>query len=180
MSFDLAVYVPIFPLGLKGRWEQRLALEGLRCAFPPGFNPARWPGGYVPVKVEEVAHYGSIPVLASFEFDVGPSDGTTEGQDVPGPLGEILTLTRWRCWLVTKTGRSAADLRVQSFAAATLAEVAGGVVFDPQQGRYFAGREAITNAAAESASYERWLGDPSGWALEPWPGWEALGCSPAE
>jgi hypothetical protein len=55
-------------------------------------------------------------------------------------------------------------------AAATLAEVTGGVVYDPQQDAYFSGEAAIKNAKQEADTYEA-DSDAAAWNLEAWASW---------
>jgi hypothetical protein len=185
MSFDLTVYTPDFPPDLKARWESLLLDAGLRCEFPPGFHPDTWDGGCLPVKLEVIPgsfrnadRFGSAPFIASFDFDVCRFEGVEESE-VPKKVAAVLKQAHWESWLRTAAGRTVADLRLQSFAAAALAVVTGGVVYDPQQGQFFTGGEALTNAAEEAEMYEANQAGPYGWEGPHWPGWPALGSGPA-
>jgi hypothetical protein len=109
--------------------------------------------------------YGEGPIIAGFELDCFRNLQGGDEDDVSSELLERLERARWRFFLTTTMGRSVADLRIQSFGAATLAIVTDGTVFDGQQGRYFTGEAAIANAAREADEYEREWARPAQWDL---------------
>jgi hypothetical protein len=71
-------------------------------------------------------------------------------------------------------GRSVAELRVQVFTAATLAQICGGQYADPQRDQVFAASRAIAIAREEADGFEEHPIHPEDWAIEPFPGWEPL------
>ncbi len=175
MSFDLAVFAQRVPQDLIPAWTQALAAHGLTVEFHPSFDGHVWGGGFLPIMVTSIApgafpaahRYSAPPFVCGFELtvsDLEASSGHPGG--VPGRYFELRTAL----------GRSVADLRLQCFAAATLAIVTGGTVEDPQQDASFEGQEAIRNAAREADEYEAKWAKERDWDFIPVPeggGWPA-------
>jgi len=185
VSFSLAVLAPTFSDDLGPRWSTELARHGLLVEFYPGFKPSTWRGGFLPfmVKVQSgafptAARYGSDPLLGGFELDFGRTDAeelaeVAAEEQVPA-VAALLESCRVEAVLSTSMGRTVLDLRLQSFAAATLAIVARGLVMDGQQGKSFVGAEAVANAARESDLFDAQPIHEADWDLVPFPGWQAL------
>lgn len=182
MSFDLEVYVPTIPQNLNALWVEALAKAGLHCELPPWFDAAAWADNFLAIKVEvdpakvpTVAQHGVGPWVAGIELDISDYDPVREPVSwAPPEFQERLRRMRRRFAFCTHMGRSALDLRLQCFAAATLAVLADGVVVDPQSGQCLAGKDALTNAAREVAEFEDGA-EPEVWQLTPFPGWDELG-----
>jgi len=121
-----------------------------------------------------IAARGAGPWLASIELDIADFDPSADDISwAPAPVQAILRNARHRFFFCTHMGRSALDLRLQCFAAATLTALAGGVLFDPQAGESFIGAAALANAEREAREFEADL-EPEGWQFGPFPGWENL------
>lgn len=184
MSFSLSVFAGGVPEDLKSRWERSLADYGLRVEFLPEFDPEHWPGGMLPAKLEvqpgafrTAGHYGPGPLIAGFEFDIMEADPEhieLLAQEASTEIQQRLGTARKHFFFNTAAGRSAADLRMQYFAAAVLAILSHGVLVDCQDDRYLVGDAAIEAAYAEAAffdSHERGFQDC---AVLAFPGWERL------
>jgi hypothetical protein len=171
MGFDLSVIGREATPNLVERWQASLATYGLLCEFHPEFEFGAGDGGFLPIKLTVVPgsfplaeRYGTEPVVCGFEFYEHPYSYKGE-PDGPPELVERLrqAVRRYAFW--TGARRSVADLRLQCFGAATLAELTGGVVNDPQQGLYFFGPAAVANAAPEASEYESDWAEPRQWQL---------------
>jgi hypothetical protein len=164
MGFDLIVMANRVPQDLPRAWEGALAQAGYGCTFDPSFKGVTWPGGFLPITIREIrsglfpaAHkYGPLPFWCGFELDVRPAEPPQE----KAGSGEHYYFS-----LSTSMGRTVADLRLQCFAAATLAAITSGVVEDPQQDAAFEGEEALANAAREANEYETKWAKPDQWAF---------------
>jgi len=183
MSFSLTVFAPAFPDPIVSPWREALSEHGLVVQIWPGFQPSQWTGGFLPFSVEvrpnsfpAANRYGTASLLAGFEIhfhDTDPDDMEKLVAEEHGDISTILRTARSEATLMTSRGRSALDLRLQSFAAATLATVAKGLVLDAQQGRCFRGLEAIANAKRESDRFDA-QSDPNDYYIAPFPGWTVL------
>jgi hypothetical protein len=177
MSFDLFVFAPALPDDVSARWQQELALTGLMCEFPPGFDARIWPGGMVPIKLELALQslpveerHASKPFLAAFGLYV--RDFTEARMESKEPdVVSRLRGARKEFFFTTAAKRTIADLRVQWFAASTLTASCDGVLFDPQRPQYVVGRQAIAHASSETASskFEERLGE-----IPAFPGWDKI------
>ena len=185
MSFDLTVYAPAWPDDPARVWQESLARHGLVVEVLPGFSPGRWRGGFLPFKLlvtpgsfAAAGRYGQEAVRAGFEIDFqveSPADLEAMASRASPMVAAVYRKSRQSAYLSTSMGRTVADLRLQCFAAATLAVASGGVVSDGQQGEAFVGDAAIQNAAREADAYEANAEDPRDWGLTPFPGWGPLG-----
>jgi hypothetical protein len=184
MSFGLSVYAPAWPDDLAGVWRESLSRHGLLVEVFPGFSPARWKGGFLPFKLgvarasfSTADRYGDGAVLAGFEVDFqseSPADLEELATEAPPEVASVYRKSRHSAYLSTSMGKTVADLRLQCFAAATLAIASGGVVSDGQQGKDFVGEAAIQNAAREADEHEAHADNPRDWDLTPFPGWGSL------
>jgi hypothetical protein len=173
MSFSLEVFAVSGPDDLAARWLAALAQHGLVVDPPPGFRPSSWRGGWLPFTLRvtdagpgAVARYPRHAVRAGFELDVAPYDGASDlAADAPEDVRGILGSATRVFSLTSPAGRTVADLRLQCWAAATLAAVTGGAVYDPQQGAFFTGAGAAANALREVEEYEGQAADDA-WKLE--------------
>jgi hypothetical protein len=168
MSIDLFVYVPELPADVIDRWQQQLAHHGLVCDFFPGFQITPWADSFVPVRVQITPgafpladQYGMHPLLAEFELEVETSTGeffaewkTSALQHIPLAMRPYLERANQCLYFRTGAGRTPLDLRLQYFAACTLAVIADGVIYDPQQNQYFVGEAALAHAASKADAYE--------------------------
>lgn len=171
MGFELSVAGRAPTPDLAQRWQTSLAAYGLLCEFHPDFSFGMWSGGFLPIKLSVVPNsfpladrYGTDPVVCGFEFSEhanSDSHHPTEPPELFERLQDAIRLYEFR----TAMGRNVGDLRLQCFGAAALAELTGGVVYDPQQGQYFFGAEAVANAAREADEYEADWARPDQWRL---------------
>lgn len=184
VSYSVDVFAPFLPKDCGSTWREALTPHGLTVEVYPGFNAATWQGGCVPFRVVAVegafpaAHrYGQVPVVAGFEVAFLPVDADELNDllsEAPAELRDRLRATTIAAHFRTAMGRTVADLRLQCFGAATLAEMTGGVLLDPQEGRYYSGRDALGYAARESEAFESNPVSPRDWELVAFPGWDAL------
>jgi hypothetical protein len=182
MSFSLHVLAQRLPEDFVSRWKESLANYGLHCEFPPGLSLGEWRGGYLPVKLDvdpnafpSAGRYGAQSLLAGFELDLSGTASGWEALELPARLSERMRQVEREFFLETHLGRTVADLRLQCFAAATLAIITDGVLYDGQQGVYYFGEEGIEAAAREAGEYENNLSEEDEWENLVFPGWEALG-----
>jgi hypothetical protein len=188
VSFGLNVYAPEWPGELAKVWQDALSRHGLVVEVFPGFTVADWKGGFLPFKVivkpnsfPAAQRYGGDPVLAGFEVDFqleDPADLEEFAAEAPAEVAAVYRKSRVSAYFSTSMGRTVADLRLQCFAAATLAVASGGLVSDGQQGKDFLGDAAMQNAAREANAFDEHPVAESDWDLVPFPGWSALGGSP--
>jgi hypothetical protein len=184
MSFTLSVFAGGVPEDLKSRWERSLADYGLRAEFLPEFDPAHWPGGMLPARLEvqpgafaAAGRYGAGPLIAAFEFyvmEADPEHIELLAQEASTEIRRRLETARKHFFFITSTGRSAADLRLQYFAAAVLAMMSGGVLVDCQSDRYLVGDAAIEAARAEADFFDGHEEAFRDWDSLAFPGWERL------
>lgn len=184
MSFGLSVYAPRFPDDLATVWQDSLLPHGLVVEVLPDFSPGAWRGGFLPFKVtvapgafKAADRYGRDSLLAGFEIafrSENSADLEEFAAEASPEAAAIYRKSRHSAYLGSSMGRSVADLRLQCFAAATLAIAASGLVSDGQRGEDFLGEAAIQNAAREADEYESSSGAPEDWDLTPFPGWAAL------
>ncbi|HVE57269.1 MAG TPA: hypothetical protein VNB22_10610 [Pyrinomonadaceae bacterium] len=156
MSFELSVHTPEILTNLESSWLKALSEEGLICEFHPSFSVNSWGGGLLPEKVQILKNsfptsnkYGEDPLLAGFELDVDAYEKSVFEINETSQI-EVCRFFFFR----TAMRRSVIDLRLQCFAAATLANMLNGVVIDHQAGENFTGQEALKNAERESKEYE--------------------------
>jgi hypothetical protein len=161
VSFSLEVFATVLPQDLWAGWADALAAQGLVVERHPGFLPERWRGGWVGFKVvvEEASsskhRYPKSPIAAGFELDVGPNEeGADLARQAPASVASLISEARTVFHLSTPAARTVADLRLQCLAAATLASITRGAVYDPQQAAFFAGEAAVANARREIEQYE--------------------------
>ncbi len=162
MSYDLLVYTSSIPDGLRDQWPAAIARSGLIAEVSPEFDPAK-PDGYVAWKVSVAdpeafrfaSNYGTKPVEAGFELltrdsEFEPDDWKTAAPDVVERVEEAS-----QTWVFSNPhGGKPADLRLQWFAAATLAQLADGVLLDPQEDQSFLGEAALAEAAFQADKFE--------------------------
>ncbi len=185
MSITLSVFAAAVPEDLKARWERSLAGYGLRVEFLPEFDPDQWQGGILPARLEvepgafrATERYGEGPLIAGFEFyimEAEPEHLELLAQGAPYFIKEKLGAARKHFFFNTSMGRSAADLRLQYFAAATLAILSGGVFNDCQSDEYLAGEAAIEPASAEADAFDTYEPAFRDWDSLAFPGWDKLG-----
>ena len=119
-------------------------------------SPTNWRGGFLPVKVQVHRNsfpssnkYDERPLIAGFELEIGGYKKSTFEVDERNHI-EVCKSFFFR----TAMRRSVIDLRLQCFAAATLANIMKGVVVDDQLCESFIGQDALKNAERESREYE--------------------------
>jgi hypothetical protein len=172
VSFSLEVFATTLPDDLWVLWADALAGQGLIVERHPSFEPGQWRGGWAPFRLlvqqdpSTDRRYPDHPIVAGFELEIGPNDsGDDLAVQAPGPVSSLISGARTVFHFSTSTARSVADLRLQCLAAATLAGITRGVVYDPQQDAFFTGEAALANARREIEQHES---DPgSSWTLEP-------------
>lgn len=134
MSVDLEVFLERSKLPSLGEWAQAISSEGFSLAFPE------------PVDITK--HTGYLPAIlgaeeSGFEFFVSDLN---EPDDLPEDVGEMLSTANasanFNC-------HGMDEILAATAAAAVLAHLTDGVVFDPQGGGVLRGQEAIARAKAE-------------------------------
>ena len=156
MAFELSVHTPEISADLESKWLKALSEQGLVCKFHPSFAIDTWQGGFLPIGVEVRKNsfsmsnkYGKQALLGGFELDIEDYDKSVFEFDKTHQI-EVCKMFFFR----TAMRRSVIDFRLQCFAAATLANIAGGIVIDHQANENFVGWEALKNAERESQEYE--------------------------
>jgi len=198
MSYEKHVYPRYVPSDVMPLWAAVMARFGLDVQFHPAFTLTSWGGGYVPCRLvvregafETAERYGTVALSAGFEFDatIDPAekalviaDYVREMKDdgTPLPRALVRTLRASPAILAFTHGGfswTTAEFRVCWFAAAALAEVTGGLLFDEWHGgqgpAYVDGRTALRNAAERSLEFELSPDrPPDSWDIPPFHGWE--------
>lgn len=189
MSIDLDVFVVRAPKGLRDRWQAALAEQGMACEFRPDFDPATWGGSDLVAKVlvtpgafDGADRYGPAPFVTACGLDLWHApEFDDEREDLtercPTLLRPKLAKATQKYFFTTSMGRSPDAWRFQVFAAATLAQVTGGLFYSPQTGEFSTGEEAVELAAAEAASLESRMAAKlkggKGWSLRLFKSWRA-------
>ena len=189
MSIDLDVFVARTPKNLRARWQDALAAQGLVCEFRPDFDPAMWSGSDLIAKVlvtpgafEGADRYGAAPFVTGCGMDLWHApefdderNGLTDR--CPRSLRAKLGKATQKFFFTTSMGRSPDAWRFQVFAAATLAQVTGGLFYSPQTGTFNTGEEAVELAAAEATEMESGMAvrlkAGKGWPVRPFKTWRA-------
>jgi hypothetical protein len=179
MSYEKHVYPSIVPPNLAPLWVEALRNRGLEVAFHPEFDPLRWDEGFLPCRLTVQSgafpgaeRFGSSALETGFEFSAITdadekaellNDYEEEMEAEGAPLPEDL-LDRLKAAPAIFTlshggfGWTAAEFRVCWFAAATLAELTKGLLFDEwadgECHGYCSPEQALTYAAASSDRYE--------------------------
>jgi hypothetical protein len=185
VSFGLSVYAPEWPPDLGRVWQEALSRHGLVVEVLPGFSVPKWKGGFLPFRLvvrpgsfPAAERYGRDALLAGFEVGFQPEEAADLedfAAEASPEAAAVYRNARCSAYLSTSMGRTVADLRVQCFAAATLALACGGLVSDGQQGMDFMGDGAIQNAVREADDFDERPISERDWDLVPFPGWGALG-----
>ncbi len=135
MSFDLDVYFNHSKLPSLGQWAESVSREGFRLTFPESVNLT--------------THTGYLPAVlgdeeSGFEFFVSDLDEPDEllPEEVRSLVPAANALANFCC-------HGMDECLAATVAAAVLAQLTGGVVFDPQGSGCFQGQEAIAHARAE-------------------------------
>jgi hypothetical protein len=189
MSIDLDVFVARPPKNLRDRWQAALAEHGMVCEFRPDFDPATWTGSdlvarmqVTPDAFDGAGRYGAAPFVTGCGMDLRHAPEFDDERDdlldrCPRPLRARLSKATQQFFFTTSMGRSPDAWRFQVFAAATLAQVAGGLFYSPQTGEFNTGEEAVELAAAEAAALESRMAAKlkggKGWSLRPFKSWRA-------
>jgi hypothetical protein len=168
VSFDLDVYAVRCPKDLRTRWQRAFADCGMICEFRPDFDPQTWSGGDFIAKIEVSEDgfpgsqlYGERPFVAGCGMDMYRSPEFDEERDdllgrCPRALQAKLKKAKAMCFFTTSMCRPPEAWRFQFFAAATLAKVSDGILYDPQPAVFHTGEKAVKLAerAAESMDKE--------------------------
>jgi hypothetical protein len=173
VSFSLQVFAAEIPSELPSIWARALETHGLVASIQPRLSLPGWHGGWLAWRLlvkPEVApgrYYPEHSVAAGFELDVEPNEqGSDFAVTAPEDVRQVVAAARYVLHFSTSASRTAADLRLQCMAAATLAGITAGVLYDPQQGAFYSGEAAIKNAKREAEAYEADC-DPAAWVFEP-------------
>lgn len=167
MSFSLEVFASAASEPTTQAWIAALVKHGLVVVAHPRFGFQRWQGGWAPFQVSvRCPGYPAEPASAGFELDIGPNeDAEALAADAPEHLQNLVAEAPRVFHFSTPAARTVADVRLQVFGAALLAEVLGGVVYDPQRNEFFAGTAAIQNAQREAETFEA-TAEGDAWRLE--------------
>jgi hypothetical protein len=156
MSFDLFVLVERFDNQSQSARVERLGQVGVSCVFPPGFRLDRIDEETPPI----VCTLGPPLVAArsspeSVGFAVESADADAE--DVAGmktgtdaELARKLKAAKFEFHFSSGAGRDDVSLIVQCYGAAALADVANGVLVDPQEAGAVHGDAVYAVARANS------------------------------
>ena len=167
MGFSLEVLTGAVSPAITQAWIAGLVRHGLKVEAHPRFSFERWRGGWAPFQCSiERPGYPTAPISAGFELDIGPNaEAEVLAARAPEYLQRFVSEASRVFHFSTAAGRTVADLRLQVFGAAVLAELADGVVYDPQRDEFFAGPAAIQNAFREAESFEA-AAEPAAWRFE--------------
>jgi hypothetical protein len=159
------------------------------CEFRPDFDPAIWGGSDLVAKMlvtpgafDGAERYGSVPFVTGCGMDLWHAPEFDDERDdltdrCPKPLRAKLAKATQKFFFTTSMGRSPDAWRFQVFAAATLAQVTGGLFYSPQTSEFNTGEEAVKLAAAEAAEFESQMASKlkagKRWALHPFKTWRA-------
>jgi hypothetical protein len=175
MSFDLFVLVEKFDTGVQAAWVERMKQHGVDCALPDGFRLdrasassalARCALGPPLVATAQPAVEVGVAVTSQPAAD-DDRDSIDSGGDPE--LARRVAAATIEFHFETSAGRDEESLLFQCYGAAALADVAGGVLVDPQAGStvYGAATYAVAKAnsdwalpkpAAPTSWWERLLG----------------------
>ena len=181
MSFTLIVFIPSIPQDLAEGWPMEIAKYGDTVEPYPGFS-SDWRGGVLffrmivqPDALPPSSHYGLDAVLAYFELYYEDAEFLNEMiEEAPAEFKILIKNAQYCGALITSAGRTPADWRLQYIAAATLAVITGGVLFDPQQDAYFTVDTALSNAIRAIGQYEANKKTPEEWEMPLFTGWEEI------
>jgi hypothetical protein len=145
VSFTLNVYVPGLPP--DDDWLAAIARYGLQVRPVGSFSLRGWRGGAAAF-AQRGPSDGSELCL---ELDLGPVDpeelSVLAGQAEPSVAAKLRS-ARFCASFATPAARSQEDLRLQCFAAAALAALGDGILYDPQDDVFYSGAQA--HGAAET------------------------------
>lgn len=202
MSYDLIVYLRNMDDGLIAPWMKKMAENGLICEFHPEFSFTA-PSGFLPVKVRvlksTVPELTNRDYLACFELyrDVydhrknRDESGLSVRCDEPSSFWSIV-------FPVTKESRPRFPLEIESilqkatiqitlfrgegnpmeiitawYAAATLCGLGEGLLYHPQERKYYHSHEALKQARKVQKGIE--LLNVNFHRLIPFRGWGEIG-----
>ena len=197
MSYEKHVYAADLPADTQQVWIREMNRHGIEVEFHPSFDMFGWSGGYLPCRLlvkpgacPQAARYGAQPFQAGFEFLAIRSrveiseilgefhqellrSGLKLPRDLLGVLSDSQALF---CFTHGGFRWTAADFRVCWYAAAALARVTGGLLFDEwsdnNDNGFCYAEQALEVAKQRSALYEA---DPEAaaavWEAEPFRGW---------
>jgi len=166
MSVHLNVFVIKLPKNLRDRWQDALAVQGMSCEFRPDFDPDTWSGSDLVAKLtiapggfKGAERYGSVPFFTGCGMDLYHAPEFEEQRSAllvqcKPPICTKLAKATQKFSFFTSMNRTTEAWRLQVFAAATLAQVTGGLFYDPQTSAFSTGDEAVKRATAETALEE--------------------------
>ncbi len=142
MSFELVVEYRQPIANMKVGLEAELLAQGLQVEICPGFSPAEWGGGFLPVKLmrlpgEYLFGLPQVVQISGFEAD----------------------FTDVSAHLRTAMGRTIAELILQCHSAAALAVLSKGVYHDVQTSEAVPPDKAVARAKLEVFAYAPYLDD---------------------
>jgi hypothetical protein len=178
MSYDLLVYVPSLPNGLRTSWPAAIGKTGVTVELHPDFDPDKQ-AGYLGWKLQVTnpdafrfaSLYAKTAVEAGFELNIQPAEVDLDDWQTASPSVLDRLESAEEVWTFSNPhGGRPADFRLLWSAAAALAELTDGVLQDPQEDRSYAGKEATEEAAFQSDKFEEEQRDD--WAKsEPFTNW---------
>jgi hypothetical protein len=176
MHYGLTVNVSQWPPDLGLLWQEHLRPHGLIVEPATECRPGAHRGGRLtfrlmvkPGSFPTAARYGDSPIQAGFDAcfqRLGRQDHTLLAIECPAPARALFRKCPYEAHFSTDRGRTVADVRLQCFAAGTLAAASGGVMHDSRSGDFLVGDAAWRHAAREADRYEALACDPSDWFLE--------------
>jgi hypothetical protein len=142
MSIDNDVYVVRIPKDLRTRWQTALAAHGILCSFRPDFDVATWGGSDFITKMQiqpdafaGAERYGEKPFVTGCGLDLWHAPEFDDAREdlldgCPQRFQSKLQKATFQFFFYTSAGRTPAQYRFQVYAAATLALVTGGVLYE--------------------------------------------------
>lgn len=171
MRYALTVNVAEWPLDFARLWRETLRPHGLVVQLAAGFRPDAHAAGPLrfQLAIESGAFpgaegFGDRPLLAGFDASferLEPVDHHRLTAECPARVRGVYRQSPCEAHFMTDERHTAADVRLQCFAAAALAASGDGVMHDSTSGEYLLGAEAFRHAALQADRYQARGGLPA-------------------
>jgi len=160
MRFALTVNVAAWPLDFASLWREALRPHGMVVELASALRPEAHAAGPLtfrlairPGAFPRAEHFGDRPLLAGFDASferLDPVDHDRLTAECPARVRRVYRQSPCEAHFMTDERHTAADVRLQCFAAAALAAAGGGVMHDSTSGDYLLGAEAFRHAALQA------------------------------
>ena len=171
MRYALTVNVAEWPLDFASLWREALRPHGMVVELAAGFCPDAHAGGpltfrlaIMPGAFPGAERLGDRPWLAGFDASferLDPVDHDRLTAECPARVRGVYRRSPCEAHFMTDHRHTAADIRLQCFAAAALAAVGEGVMYDGRSGDHVLGAEAFRHAALQTDRHEARGGLPA-------------------